>query len=119
MRTGNPFEDAGYAAHWSDKNKRQVCKSYGQWLTWYREHIGPLEETLPAARLMPNALKGYYQHLRSRVNPSTGQPLSPVTVESRFRDLYEFARVTCPDADLDLMKRVLSYLRTTARPTRN
>ena len=115
---GSEFDHIGLATHWSVKNKRQVLKSYGQWLSWYRDFIGPLDEGEPAQRAARDALKAYYGFLKGRISHLTKRPLSPCTIESRIRDLYEFIRVTSPATDLSLLKHVINRLRATSKPAR-
>lgn len=112
LRSGQIFEQDGAAAHWAEATAIQVAKGYGKWL-WALQSFGALEpETTPTARATEDHLRRYIAALDS-------QGLSSTSIASRVTDLMEALRVMDPDADLTLLRRLVSTLQQRAQPSRN
>ena len=109
---GRIFERDGAAAHWAEATAIQVAKGYGKWL-WALQRFGSLDaEIAPAARLTEDLLRRYVAELQA-------QGLSPVTITSRITDLMEALRVMDPNANLTLLRGLVSTLHQRAQPSRN
>jgi integrase len=109
---GGIFERDGAAAHWAEATAIQVAKGYGKWL-WALQRFGSLDaEIAPAARLTEDLLRHYVAQLQA-------QGLSSVSITSRITDLMEALRVMDPDADLTLLRGLVSTLQQRAQPSRN
>jgi integrase len=109
---GGIFERDGAAAHWAEATAIQVAKGYGKWL-WALQRFGSLDaEIAPAARLTEDLLRRYVAQLQS-------QGLSTVSITSRITDLVEALRVMDPNADLTLLRSLVSTLHQRAQPSRN
>lgn len=112
LRQGGIFEPDGAAAHWAEDTRRQVMKGYGKWL-WALQSFGALvPEMAPAARLTEDHLRRYVARLET-------QRLASVSIASRVTDLMEAIRVMEPEADLTLLRRLVSTLQQRAQPSRN
>jgi integrase len=109
---GGIFERDGAAAHWAEATAVQVAKGYGKWL-WALQRFGSLDAKIaPAARVTEDLLRRYVAQLQS-------QGLSSVTITSRITDLVEALRVMDPNADLTLLRGLVSTLHQRAQPSRN
>lgn len=105
------LDAAGLAAHWSDKNARQIVKDWGMYLTFQSSRA--LDEVAATGqRISRNRLEAYVEALRRR-------NLSPVTVKRAIRNLREFVRVTHPCADLGILTLARRRLAQRAQPIRN
>jgi len=112
LRPGGIFARDGAAAHWAEATAIQVAKGYGKWL-WGLQSFGALEpETTPAARVTED-------HLRRYVAVLDSQGLSSTSIASRVTDLMEALRVMDPNADLTLLRGLVSTLQQRAQPSRN
>jgi integrase len=108
---GGIFERDGAAAHWAEATAIQVAKGYGKWL-WALQRFGSLDaEIAPAARLTEDLLRHYVAQLQA-------QGLSSVSITSRITDLMEALRVMDPNADLTLLRGLVSTLQQRAQPSR-
>jgi len=106
------FEQDGAAAHWAEATAIQVAKGYGKWL-WALQRFGSLDAKIaPAARVTEDLLRRYVAKLQS-------QGLSTVSITSRITDLMEALRVMDPNADLTLLRGLVSTLHQRAQPSRN
>jgi len=110
-RKGAIFEPDGHAANWAEATCIQVGKGYGKWL-WALHSFGVLD---PSARLGDRVTEN---NLRRYVETLEQQGLSSVTLASRLTDLTEAIRVMDPDADLVLLRRLVSTLQQRAHPSR-
>ena len=111
-QAGDPLSDAGGAAHWSEKNCRQIVKSYGRWLQ-HLELGGQLDPRMPpAARISEAALLSFVASLRE-------DDLSSETVFSSVRNVKEALRVMGPDAHLPALKRLVARLDRERTPRRH
>lgn len=109
---GGIFERDGAAAHWAEATAIQVAKGYGKWL-WALQRFGSLEAGIaPAARITEDLLRRYVAQLQE-------QGLSTVSITSRVTDLMEALRVMDPNADLTLLRGLVSTLHQRAQPSRN
>lgn len=109
---GGIFEQDGAAAHWAEATAIQVAKGYGKWL-WALQRFGSLDaEIAPAARITEDLLRRYVAQLQT-------QGLSTVSITSRITDLMEALRVMDPNADLTLLRSLVSTLHQRAQPSRN
>lgn len=112
LRGGAIFEPDGAAAHWAEDTRRQVAKGYGKWL-WALQSFGTLApEVDPAKRVTEDHLRRYVAWLEA-------QGLASVSIASRVTDLMEAIRVMEPEADLSLLRRLVSTLQQRAQPSRN
>lgn len=112
FRRGAIFEPDGAAAHWAEETRRQVAKGYGKWL-WALQSFGTLApEVDPAKRVTEDNLRRYVAWLEA-------QGLASVSIASRVTDLMEAIRVLEPEADLSLLRRLVSTLQQRAQPSRN
>ena len=109
---GNPFSPAGGAAHWSDKNCRQIEKSYGRWLRYLKVGGLLVPGMSPAARASETTLPGFVAILRQ-------DDLSAETLFSTVRNLKDMLRVITPDADLLILKRLVARLDRERAPRRH
>ncbi|MEM7024752.1 MAG: tyrosine-type recombinase/integrase [Pseudomonadota bacterium] len=100
---GDAFADAGGAAHWSTKNRRQIGKSYGRWLQYLKVSGQFAPETLPLARVMEQTLHGFVARLRQ-------DQLSSETIFSTVRNVKDALRVMVPGADLRMLQRLVARL---------
>jgi site-specific recombinase XerD len=109
---GSLFEPDGLAAHWADATRIQVEKGYAKWLGFLnlKEHLNP--ELPPAARITAERLQAFVKWMQDHGLAST-------TLASRTTDLREAIRVMEPDADLSLIKEMVSALNARAVPSRN
>ena len=109
---GGIFERDGAAAHWAEATAIQVAKGYGKWL-WALQRFGSLDAKIaPAARVTEDLLRRYVAQLQE-------QGLSTVSITSRVTDLMEALRVMDPNADLTLLRGLVSTLHQRAQPSRN
>lgn len=109
---GGIFEQDGAAAHWAEATTIQVAKGYGKWL-WALQHFGSLQAGIaPAARVTEDFLRRYVAQLQE-------QGLSSVSITSRVTDLMEALRVMDPNADLTLLRSLVSTLHQRSQPSRN
>lgn len=109
---GGVFERDGAAAHWAEATAIQVAKGYGKWL-WALQRFGSLDAKIaPAARVTEDLLRRYVAQLHE-------QGLSTVSITSRVTDLMEALRVMDPNADLTLLRGLVSTLHHRAQPSRN
>lgn len=112
LRRGEIFDPDGAAAHWAEATVNQVAKGYGKWL-WALQSFGALApEMAPVARVTED-------HLRSYLAVLTGQGLASTSQASRVTDLMEALRVMDPNADLTLLRGLVSTLQQRAQPSRN
>jgi site-specific recombinase XerD len=110
-RAGDPFEEDGRAAHWTEKTRRQVAKDYGRFLFWLAGN-GLLDaHAAPAARLTPARLQAYLAHLQATGMAST-------SLLSRFLALRQALGALDPEADLALPARLCARLKARAVPRR-
>ena len=109
---GDPFSHAGGAADWSEKNCRQILKSYGRWLQYLKVEGHLFAEMPPAARVLETTLLGFVAALRQN-------DLSPETVFSTARNLKDALRVMDPSADLGILKRLVARLDRDRAPRRH
>ena len=109
---GGIFERDGAAAHWAEATAIQVAKGYGKWL-WALQRFGSLDAKIaPAARVTEDLLRRHVAQLQA-------QGLSTVSITSRVTDLMEALRVMDPNADLTLLRGLVSTLHHRAQPSRN
>ena len=109
---GGIFERDGAAAHWAEATAIQVAKGYGKWL-WALQRYGSLDAKIaPAARITEDLLRRHVAQLQA-------QGLSTVSITSRVTDLMEALRVMDPNADLTLLRGLVSTLHHRAQPSRN
>lgn len=112
VQKGGILEPDGAAAHWADATTVQVAKGYGKWL-WALESFGALEHEIPPeGRVTEDRLRRYVAELQQ-------QGLSSVSITSRVTDLMEALRAMVPNADLSLLRRLVSNLHQRAQPSRN
>lgn len=108
---GAIFEPDGAAAGWAEATAIQVIKGYGKWL-WALEFLGALKQDVtPATRVTED-------HLRRYVEVLEGQGLASTSIASRVTDLMEAVRVMEPNADLALLRSLVSTLQQRAKPSR-
>lgn len=112
LRRGAIFEPDGAAAHWAEDTRRQVAKGYGKWLSALQDLGVLVAETAPAARVTEDHLRRYVARLEA-------QRLASVSIASRVTDLMEAVRVMEPDANLSLLRGLVSTLQQRAQPSRN
>jgi integrase-like protein len=109
---GDAFSDAGGAAHWSTKNRRQIAKSYGRWLQ-YLKVSGQLSPQMPpVARVSEPSLRGFVSALHQ-------DQLSSETIFSTVRNLKDALRVMAPGANLRMLQRLVARLDHERVPSRN
>ena len=109
---GAIFEPDGAAAGWAEATAIQVIKGYGKWL-WALQYLGALKpDVTPAARVTEDHLRRYLEVLE-------GQGLASTSIASRVTDLMEAVRVMEPDADLTLLRSLVSTLQQRAKPSRH
>ena len=112
QQKGGIFERDGAAAHWAEATAKQVAKGYGKWL-WALQHFGSLDAAIaPALRVTEDLLRRYVAQLQE-------QGLSSVSITSRVTDLMEALRVMDPNANLTLLRGLVSTLHQRAQPSRN
>ncbi|WGV15036.1 tyrosine-type recombinase/integrase [Fuscovulum ytuae] len=112
LRQGTIFDPDGAAAHWAEETRRQVAKGYSKWLGALHD-LGLLAaETAPAARVTEDHLRRYVALLKA-------QGLASVSIASRVTDLMEAVRVMEPEANLSLLRSLVSTLQQRAQPSRN
>ena len=100
------FDKEGQAAHWSATSKTNAEKAYGLWLA-FLARTGQLDpDELPAARASQQNLQAYLETLQGR---------KATSIANRLRDLHEALRVMCPNANLDLLRRLVRRLQALAR----
>ena len=100
------FDEDGQAAHWSATSKTNAEKAYGLWLA-FLARAGQLDpDELPAARASQKNLQAYLETLQGR---------KATSIANRLRDLHEALRVMCPNANLDLLRRLVRRLQALAR----
>ena len=100
------FDEDGQAAHWSATSKTNAEKAYGLWLA-FLARAGLLDpDELPAARASQKNLQAYLETLQGR---------KATSIANRLRDLHEALRVMCPNANLDLLRRLVRRLQALAR----
>jgi integrase/recombinase XerD len=110
-QAGDPLSDFGAAANWSEKNCRQIIKSYGRWLQ-HLEVAGQLaRETPPAARIGEGCLLSFVALLRQ-------DGLSSETVFSTVRNVKDALRAMAPDMDHRDLKRLVARLDRERAPRR-
>lgn len=112
LRRGAIFEPDGAAAHWAEDTRRQVAKGYGRWLGALQSFGALAPEVAPVARATEDHLRRYVAWLEA-------QGLASVSIASRVTDLMEAVRVMESDADLALLRRLVSTLQQRAQPSRN
>lgn len=111
LRSGDPFEGCGLAAHWREGTRRKVLSAYGRWLTFLL-HQGALDpSSTPQARFRVDLLRDYGNELRQQV--------SSVTLAGRITDLREALRVMAPEHEFPHLCRAQSILTARARPSRD
>lgn len=109
---GDPLEPDGQAAAWSPKTRLQVSKDYGRFLFWLRSQ-GLLDgAATPGERLTRDTLTNYVSHLTSTGMAST-------SLLSRMRNLRQAVQAMDPAADLTLISRLCSRLKSRAEPVRD
>jgi integrase/recombinase XerD len=107
----DPLDEAGRAAHWTEKTRRQVAKDYGRFLFWLAA-TGMLDTpAAPGARLTRARLRDYLMHLQA-----TG--MATTSLLSRLRGLRQAISVLDPQADLSVLARVCARLKAQAVPRR-
>ena len=111
-RPSDPFSRAGGAADCSEKNCRQIVKSYGRWLQYLNLAGQLVPEMPPAARVSEVTLLGIVAALRQ-------DDLSSETVYSTLRNLKDMLRVMDPVADLGILKRLVARLDRERTPRRH
>jgi integrase len=111
-QAGDPLSDGGGAAHWSEKNCRQIAKSYGRWLQYLTLTSQLVPEVPPAARISEASLLGFVALLRR-------DDLSSETVFGTVRNLKSAVCAMAPDADLLIVKRLVARLDRERAPRRH
>ena len=100
------FDADGCAAHWSATSKANAEKAYGLWLAFLARAGLLNSDERPAARASQVHLQAYVQTLQGR---------KATSIANRLRDLHEALRVMCPNANLDLLRRLVRRLQALAR----
>jgi site-specific recombinase XerD len=108
---GDVIEPDGLAARWRPATRHQVAKGYALWLGFLDSSKALDNDSGPAERVTPEALRAYIVWLKQR-------ELSSTTVASRITDLHEAIRVMGPDANLTLLRDTRDRLRQRQEPRR-
>jgi site-specific recombinase XerD len=110
LASGDILDPGGPASRWSPFTRRKVAKGYGRWLAWLEDHELLVPSELPAARLSPQRVHAYLQHLRGMNAEST--------VYFRIHELDKAMRVLAPEIDWDWLRRIEAQTRARAKPAR-
>lgn len=111
MKEGDPFEEAGRAAHWRPSTQVRVMKVYGHWLTFLTS-IGILQSSVPPAdRIGPELVASYIAHLRTSCCDTTAL--------LHVLGLIEALRVMFPDHDRSWLRLCARRLRANMSAGRN
>jgi len=108
MRTGDIFEDAGPAAHWSEGSKRTVCFGYRRWLGHLALTDPEALELSPRERVSPDIVAAYIELLQSSI--------SPTGVYDYAKHLYDAIRVIAPEGNWRWLHAVARQLQRLVVP---
>src|SRR2546423_1331027 len=92
----------GLAESWSAKTWRTVLRRYLVFRAWYERRWGRAVDEPPGVRVTTEVLRAYYDWRKPQV--------SAVTLAGEFRDIREALRVMCPEANLEVITRVMRRL---------
>ena len=110
MRSSDPFDGGGIAAHWSVATRRKTAGGYGRFLFWLKER-NELDVTGdPASRITRERLTAYLDDLR-RANRGH-------TIQCRVQELGDAMQALAPEKDWRFIKRAARRLRETTIPIR-
>jgi hypothetical protein len=91
MRSSDPFDGGGIAAHWSVATRRKTAGGYGRFLFWLKER-NELDVTGdPASRITRERLTAYLDDLR-RANRGH-------TIQCRVQELGDAMQALAPEKD--------------------
>ena len=111
LEPGDVFTEAGLAAGWTEKTRKQVCKDHGLWLGHIQRLWPERLNVIPGDRLTLDTMRSFVEELQAR-------QISPVTVLSRMTGLSESHRVMWPEVDRRMLLDLISRLRQRAVPSR-
>jgi site-specific recombinase XerD len=111
IRLGDPLEGRGVAGHWTLKTKIQVSKDYGRYLFWLQSRDQLHLDKSPADRVTKACLSDYLTHLKQ-------SDTAPMSLLARIRNLEQAIHVMEPQADLSLLRMLISKLMARAEPRR-
>jgi hypothetical protein len=111
QRKGDLLEPGGGGASWAPHTRTKIEKGYGRWITWLisKSLLDPLAS--PADRVTPDRVAQYVGELR-KLN-------APYSVLARVQELYQIMAVMVPDRDWSWIRRMETWVRHTAVPSRN
>jgi integrase/recombinase XerD len=108
MRSSDPFDGGGIAAHWSVATRRKTAGGYGRFLFWLKER-NELDVTGdPASRITRERLTAYLDDLR-RTNRGH-------TIQCRIQELGDAMQALAPESDWRFIKRAAARLRANTVP---
>lgn len=112
MEPADFFDDrATPASEWSEKRRRIVCQSYGQWLAWLNRHGLLQPDAVPGERVTTERVKGFVTETAERVAPTSMAMMLGAFV--RMLDVLE------PEMDWNWLRRLAQRLKVNAEPVRN
>ena len=111
LTPGDLLEPGGARADYAAITNRHVAAGYGRWLAWGR-HAGQLDESQsPSARITREAVAAYLLALAAHN--------STLTQITRLEELFQAARVMCPEEDWGWIRRMAGRVRGRHVPARN
>jgi len=104
--------DAGSRSAHSGISNRKAAQGYGRWLTYLTFFDRQVLPLAPGARITPERVKAYVEHLQGLGNSSQ-------TLLARLQELSEVAKVMYPAGDLSFINRMAARIRSKHKPARS
>jgi integrase/recombinase XerD len=105
-------EDVGARSRHAAISNLKVERGYGRWLTYLSISAPECLADPPAARITPERVKAYVEHLRSLENGTA-------TILARLQELDSAAKVMGPNQSWRFINRIASRIRASHKPVRD